>query len=321
MRITIHRYLPVLFVLLVPLSASFSAEIARRGTVTFTTEDFQAQHFMLAPSRIEALRASPKEIENTITEVLAARSYNQRTDLHAKMNDPERRYYELQKERAGLLAELNVRERRAKAAFNPDDPAIVARAREIWLTDTTRFFNDETADITQILFDVAGRPFSEVSDRIKAATAELAAGVSLDEVLKKYTDDKNAKDTAGKLRGISIAGADALMGNLIFKRLKEGEISAPTPSRIGLHIVRLDKKHPRAKKPFEEVKPKIMEQLLDDAAKNARVELLDKLNATETVVDEKAFEDILIKTDPALEQKRREIYKSMGIPISDPIQK
>lgn len=276
---------------------------------------------MLAPGRVEALRASPKEIENTITEVLAARSYNLRSDLHTKMDDAERRYYELQKERAGLLAELNVRERRAKVRFNPEDPAILARAREIWLTDTTRFYNDESADITQILFDVAGRPFDEISERIKAATAELAAGTSLESVLTKYTDDKNAKDTNGKLRGISIVGADALMGNLIFKRLKEGEVSAPTPSRIGLHIVRLDKKHPRSKKPFEEVKPKIMEQLLDDAAKNARVELLDKLNAIETVVDEKAFEDLLIKTDPALEQKRREIYKSMGIPISEPIQK
>jgi len=264
----LHRYIFLTTLTLMSASIGSAAEIARRGALEFTTDDFFAHHYMTAPTKVEALRANPREIQSTMTEVLAARSYNQRPDLHTKLDDAERRYYEMQKERAALLAELNIRERRAKAAFNPEDPAIQARAREIWLTD-----------------------------------------------------DKNATETSGKLKGISILGADALMGNLIFKRMKEGEISAPTPSRIGLHIVRLDKKYPRTKKPFEEVMPKIVEQLLDDSAKNARVELLDKLSAIDTVVNEKAFDDFLIKTDPALEQRRRELYKSMGINVSEPLPK
>ena len=317
----LHRYIFLTTLTLMSASTGSAAEIARRGVLEFTTDDFFAHHYMTAPTKVEALRANPREIQSTMTEVLAARSYNQRPDLHTKLDDAERRYYEMQKERAALLAELNIRERRAKAAFNPEDPAIQARAREIWLTDTTRFFNEESADITQILFDVVGRSFGEVNDRVKAVNAAIAAGEPFDAVLKKYTDDKNATETSGKLKGISILGADALMGNLIFKRMKEGEISAPTPSRIGLHIVRLDKKYPRTKKPFEEVMPKIVEQLLDDSAKNARVELLDKLSAIDTVVNEKAFDDFLIKTDPALEQRRRELYKSMGINVSEPLPK
>jgi len=316
-----YRYTLLTTLAMMSAQTGFAEEIARRGALAFTSDDFMAHHFMTAPAKVEALRGNPREIQSTMTEVLAARSYNQRPDLYTKLDDAERRYYDMQKERAALLAELNVRERRAKASFNPEDPAILARAREIWLTDTTRFFNEESADITQILFDLVGHSFAEVSDRVKAANTAIAAGEAFDDVLKRYSDDKNAKDTGGKLKGISVLGTDALMGNLIFKRMKEGEISAPTPSRIGLHIVRLDKKYPRSKKSFDEAKPKIIEQLLDDAAKNARLELLDKLNAIDTVVNEKAFDNFLIKTDPALEQRRREIYKSMGITVSEPLPK
>lgn len=300
---------------------ALASEIARRGELTFSTDDFFAYHYMSAPNRVEALRGNPREIQSTMTEVLAARTYNQRKDVHAKLDGAEQQYYGLQQERAALLAELNVRERRARAAFNPEDPAIMARARELWLTDTTRFFNDESADITQILFDLGRRPFAEIVERVKAATAELAAGESFDIVLQKYSDDKNAKENGGKLKGISAAGADALMGNLLFKQLKVGEISAPTTSRVGLHIVRLDKKYPKAKKPFDEVKPKLIEQLHDDAAKNARLELLDSLNSTETVVNEKAFDDFLIKTAPELDARVRELHKNLGTPISEPLPK
>lgn len=315
------RHIITLALMATAAHTSVAGEIAKRGTLVFTTDDFYAQHFMTAPPRVEALRASPREIQSTMTEVLAARSYNQRADLHTKMNDSERRYYDLQKERAALLAELNVRERRAKAAFNAEDPITLARAREIWLIDTTRFYNDESADITQIMFDIAARPYSEVSERVKAAIDALSAGESFDELVKKYSDDKNVNTNAGKLKGISIAGTDTLMGNLIFKRLKEGEVSSPTPSRIGLHLVRLDKKYPRAKKTFDEVKPKIMESLLDEASKNARLELLDKLNAIDTAIDEKAFDEFLIKDNPALEQQRREIHKNMGLNVSEPVSK
>ena len=317
MKQKIHQALLLTSFVLAAHSA-WAETLARRGALEFTTEDFLAHHYLSAPSKVEALKSSGREVQSTIIEVLAARAYNASPDLHMQLNAADRKYYALQTERAGLAAELNLRERRARAAFNQDDPVVIARAREIWLTDTTRFMSDESADITQIMFSPTSRSFDEISERIKAAQAALAKGESFDTVAKKYTDDPNFKETAGQVKGISITRTDGLMGNLIFKQLKEGEVSVPTPTRTGLHIVRLDKKYAKAKKTFDESKPKIIEQMLEDAAKNARLELLDQLNKVETVVDENAFEAFVGKVDPALEERRREIYRNSANPVSTP---
>jgi hypothetical protein len=317
-----YIFKPIALILLGAVSLSAAgAELARRGPLSATADDFYAFHYMNAPAKVEGLKASGKEVQSTISEVLAARTYNVTPGAHSKLDSVETRYYNLQLERAGLTAELNLRERRVRAAFKADDPLTLARARELWLTDTSRFYAEESADITQVFFDMVKRPFAETGERIKEAQAAIARGDNFDEVVAKYSDDTNLKDNAGKVKGISIVSAEAVMGNTIFKRLKEGEISTPTPTRAGLHIVRLDKKYARTKKAFDDVKAKIVEQLLEDAAKNARIELLESLNRTETVINETAFEDFVGKDDPSLDERRREIYRGLGITISAPLAK
>ena len=56
-----YRY--ILLALLTLMSAQVSAadEIARRGALTFTSDDFMAHHFMTPPSKVEALRGNPRE--------------------------------------------------------------------------------------------------------------------------------------------------------------------------------------------------------------------------------------------------------------------
>jgi peptidyl-prolyl cis-trans isomerase C len=301
------------------VSTATATTLATRGAISVTTEDFYAFHYMNAPKKVEALQSTPREVQNTITEILAPRSYNRQKELHSKLDPIEQRYVQILLERGALLAELNVLERRTRAAFNANDPVTVARAKELWTVDTTRFMVDETADITQIFFDLSARPFAEVVARIGEAQKALATGDSFENVLQKYSDDKAVKETGGKLFRIASAGSDPLMGNVIFKRLKEGEFSAPTSSRIGMHIVRLDKKNPRSKRPFEEVKGQLIEQTLEDTVKNVRLKFLENLASTETVINDKAFEDFLIKPDPSLDEKRRAIYRDLGIQISEPI--
>ena len=296
-----------------------SATLAKQDDITVSTEDFYAYHFMNAPKKVEALRASPKELQSTITEVFTPRAYRKHPELQAKKDALEQRYYALQLERAPLVADLNLVERRTRAAFNAADPITIERAKEVWIADAARFMDEESADITQIFFDFGARTYAETITRIAEAQKLLTEGVSFDEVLQRYTDDKAAKETNGKLLNISSARSDPLMGAMIFKKLSEGQVSPPTPSRIGLHIVRLDKKHPKRKRSFEQVKGVILEQLMEDSVKRARSTFVENLTRDEFTLDEKAFDDFLVKEDPALEEKRRDVYKQLGIPISAPV--
>lgn len=296
-----------------------AATLAKRGEITATTEDFYAYHYMNSPAKVEALRSSAQEIQSTVLEVLAPRVYRAQQDLRATLNATEQKYVNIQLERAPLLADLNVLERRVRANFDPNDPLTLSRAKEIWFADSTKFNVEETADITQIFFDFNSRRYEESIARISAAQKALAAGGKFEDVLQEYSDDKNAKESGGKISGISSVRSDPLMGRVIFKRLAEGEVSAPTPARTGMFIVRLDKKYPTKKQPFEDVKAKIMEQMMEDAVKQTRVSMLDRLARADTVIDENEFEAFLIKPDPKMEEKRREIYKGLGIRISEPI--
>ena len=295
-----------------------SATLAKQGDITVSTEDFYAYHFMNSPKKVDALRESPKELQSTITEVFTPRAYRIHPELQLKKDTQEQRYYALQLERAPLLADLNLIERRTRAAFNAADSITIDRAKEIWITDAAKFMDEESADITQIFFDFGLRTYPETVVRIAEAQRQLADGVGFDEVLSRYTDDKAAKETNGKLVNISSARSDPLMGAMIFKKLSEGQVSPPTPSRIGLHIVRLDKKYPKRKRSFDDVKGMIFEQLMEESVKRARSAFIESLTREDITVDEKAFDDFLVKEDPALEDKRREVYKKLSIPISAP---
>ena len=308
------------YIFVVLYAAQTQAQTLATGNGTrVTVEDFYAYHYMSSPQKVEALRGSPKELESTITEVLAPRNYNSDATLSGQKDPIEIRYIKLQQERAPLVAELNVQERRARARFDPSDKLILARAKEIWALNPERYQIDEQADITQIYLDPSLRSFSETVKRVEAAQTDLTAGKPFEEVLQKYSDDRNAKDNKGALKKIESSGTDALMGKIIFRTLRENEVSVPMTSRIGLHIVRLDKKYSKRQKPFDEVKGLILEQLMEESVKNARLDFLAKLGPEKNVINPKEFDDFLMKPDPKLEEKRREIYKNLGITVSEPI--
>ena len=284
-----------------------------------TTDDFQALHYMSAPAKVLALRDNPKELESSITEILSPRVYARQKAAQLSLTPEEARYVALQQERAPLVAALNIAERRARAEFRVDDPLTISRGRELWIADETAYFNDETADFTQIFFDIGRRTFPEIVERIALVKAELAAGAGFDAVLLKYTDDKNAAEGKGQMKGMVATRIDPVIGRLIFKKLEVGETSDAIPSRAGLHIIRLDRKSPRAKKPFEEVKRQIMERLLEERAKAARAKVLEALQLEKIKLNEEIFSGINAGPGAANEERVRAVHKELGIPVSDPL--
>lgn len=305
---------------LTTFSLSASAEtLATYDELSATSEDFQALHFMNAPTKVQALRGIPKEMESSINEILSPRAYNAKKAAQLSLTTEEARYAAMQQERAPLNAALNIAERRARAAFRPDDPLLVARSREIWLADTTAYFADETADFTQIFFDLNKRSYTEAAERIAQAKAELSSGASFDAVLQKYSDDANAATNKGQMKDMVISRIDPIIGRLIFKKLEVGQISDAIPSRAGLHIIRLDRKSPRVKKPYDEVKKLILERMMEDTAKAARFAVLEGLKLENI----KPNLDVIIgdraAAAAAQDEKIRAVHKEMGIPVSESI--
>jgi parvulin-like peptidyl-prolyl isomerase len=313
----IYAY-PTIILAALSLSAS-AATLATYDELSATAEDFQALHFMNAPTKVQALRDSPKEMESSINEILSPRAYNAKKSSQLVLTAEETRYLSMQQERAPLNAALNIAERRARAAFNVNDPLTLARSREIWLADTATYFADETADFTQIYFDLNKRSYTEAAERIAQVKGELAGAASFDVVLQKYTDDTNAATSKGQMKDMVISRIDPIIGRLIFKKLEVGQISDVIPSRAGLHIIRLDRKSPRAKKPYDEVKKLILEKMLEDAAKAARLAVLESLKLDKIKLNMEVIIGDRAATSAAQDEKIRAIHKEMGMPVSDPL--
>ena len=302
------------------LSFNASAQVlATLDGLSATDQDFQVLHFMNAPSKVQALRDNPKEMENSINDILSPRAYNAKKAAQITLNADEARYAAMLQERAPLNAALNIAERRARAAFRVEDPLTVARSRELWVADTSAYFADETADFTQIFFDLSKRSYTEAAERIALVKAELASGVSFDAVLQKFTDDANAATNKGQMKGMVISRIDPIIGRLIFKKLEVGQISDVIPSRAGLHIIRLDAKSSRVKKPYEEVKKQILETMLENAAKAARANLLDGLELDKIKPNLTAIVGDRAAVSAANDEKIRALHKEMGFTVSDPL--
>jgi len=84
---------------------------------------------------------------------------------------------------------------------------------------------------------------------------QLKGGRNWNDLVKEYSADANTKERGGKLPPIGIGDLPAVpeFEAVAFAMQNPGEISDPFPSKVGWHIVRLDKKIPVP--PFAEVEP------------------------------------------------------------------
>jgi len=98
-------------------------------------------------------------------------------------------------------------------------------------------------------------------DEAKGLIDQLNKGASFDELAQKHSKDSGNKDRGGDLDW-NVPGvfdkvfADAMAG------LKKGELTAsPVHTRFGYHVIRLDDVRPVKFPTFDEVKPRIQQQM------------------------------------------------------------
>lgn len=92
---------------------------------------------------------------------------------------------------------------------------------------------------------------------------ELKAGTSFDEAAKKYSRDPGSAQNGGDLgefpRGVMVPEFE----KAAFELKNPGDVSEPVKTQFGYHIIKLEEKIPESISPFEEVKPRIVQELKD----------------------------------------------------------
>ncbi|MBQ7215112.1 MAG: peptidylprolyl isomerase [Synergistaceae bacterium] len=91
----------------------------------------------------------------------------------------------------------------------------------------------------------------------------LKEGTSFDAVAKEYSIDPGSAANGGDLgefpRGVMVPEFE----KTAFALKEPGEVSEPVKTQFGWHIIKLEERIPESAAPFEEVKPRILQELRD----------------------------------------------------------
>jgi peptidyl-prolyl cis-trans isomerase C len=114
---------------------------------------------------------------------------------------------------------------------------------------------------------------------IAAKLKKGGKGGQFDKLAKEFSHDTGSKDNGGDLGWVpvgNIAGsyvkpfADAVLS------LKKGEVSAPVESQFGWHIIQIKDERDLKLPTMDELKPKLMQRLQQEAVKKYIADLRDK---------------------------------------------
>lgn len=115
----------------------------------------------------------------------------------------------------------------------------------------------------------------ESQDKAKEVFERIAHGADFGQMARQYSRDPGSKESGGSLgyfgRGQMVPQFEAAA----FK-LKKGEVSEPVQSQFGWHLIRLDDRRQKAVPPFDEVKARIIAQLMHQKAQETAADLRNK---------------------------------------------
>ncbi len=302
---------------------STGSALAANGSTVVTQRDHRAYHLPLDDRGYSGTIRDPQQVSQILAEIINGKMFKWNISAVDALNDNEKRFAAISADRAQLTAALSIVERRAKDRAIGDADAMDKRAREIYqVTDASSLKREFAADFQHVLFDLRAREFTETAQRISQAQADLAAGKSFDEVVATFSDEARSKDTKGKFENVQAKTMDGVLARVLFDELKDGEVSKPLPSRLGIHIVkRLAVREPQ-KRPYEEVKDALVARIVDEAGKSAKADLLKALQPEKIVYDTAAIQAVTGVVDPAVLKKAqelaRELSKSSQLSPSEP---
>ena len=114
-------------------------------------------------------------------------------------------------------------------------------------------------------------PFEQAMQKANAIEAQIKGGTPFDQLARNVSDDQSTAANGGKLGALPPGSLPAELQAAIDK-LQPGQVSQPVRSQYGIHIFRVDSRHPQS---YEDVKP-VLQRRAQQTTVTAAVDRLQK---------------------------------------------
>lgn len=197
-----------------------------------------------------------------LDDVITMRLYALDGEAQNLDDDPEFQA-QLATARRAMLAQAAMRKMIENLIVSDDE------AQKFYTENQNMFMQPERVHARHIL--VSG---DETLAKVQEA---LKSGKSFDAVAKEYSMDPGSAQNGGDLgefpRGVMVPEFE----KAAFDLKNPGEVSEPVKTQFGWHIIKLEERIPERVAPFEEVKPRILQELRDQKTQQVLQDRAKKL--------------------------------------------
>ncbi len=165
-----------------------------------------------------------------------------------------------------------------------------AAAREAYIVDPERYTSSEKVRASHILITTKQRSDEDAQQLAAELRVRIVDGEDFSVLATEFTDDPAGKENGGDLGFFERGKMVKPFEDAVFSMEKEGDISAVVKSPFGYHIIRFLERKPAQVIPFEEIKPKIIDEIQTQRGNQV---WQDKVIATRSAVDLKLDEELL----------------------------
>jgi peptidyl-prolyl cis-trans isomerase C len=166
-----------------------------------------------------------------------------------------------------------------------------ALAEENYLLNPEAWKTEDTIDVSHILISNETRPDSEARDLAGFVWQLVDRDPSrFDELVVEYSEDPSKAANNGRFENVKKNDMVPNFEKIAFALEKPGDISAPTETPYGYHIIRLNKKMPGEIPPFASIREQAIKQVQVDYVNEYRKKYLRQLLAENIVLQDGAAE-------------------------------
>lgn len=250
--------------------------VASRGGVSVTLADLDAKVMELPPELRAGYLDDPQRIEETIGSLLlakqlAAKAYELGADEDPYLpNQLEQAKIRYMATRARVLSEQRL-----------EIPDFSDLAYESYLANPAKYSTPETLQLTHILVSTKGRDDAAARARAEEAHELAVSGKRpFAELVAEYTDEEvRGNKTNGKLQNVTRGTMVPEFEQAAFALTDSGQISDVVKTDYGYHVILLNERKLPERAAFEQIKPKIIEELRKNYISAQKANLPDQLRS------------------------------------------